>query len=102
MTGHTLTIRGTDFGSTGCDLVAECSCGEYVVQNEVAVTLDRLAELMHAHIVESESSRTVDPVVNPRSVLPPEFYGDEPSPVEHTGPFPVTDGFGRIIGYWHG
>lgn len=84
MTGHTLHISAA-FGK----VEAECSCGTLVLDGEFAVTLDRLADLQHEHINTAERMRAVDPVVNPRSVLPPEFYGDEPSPVEHTGPMPT-------------
>lgn len=98
MTGHTLTISAHRTAPEGCDITALCSCGEYVLADEVAVTLDRLAELMHAHIMEAEATRSVDPVVNPRSVLPPEFYGDEPSPIEHTGPV-LVDWPGDDLGH---
>ncbi len=99
MTGHRLTVTAVCVSSPLIE--ATCSCGTLVLDGEFAISLDRLAELMHEHIVAAESSRQVDPVVNPRSVLPPEFYGDEPSPVEHTGPvvYPITDGNGRIIGH---
>lgn len=101
MTAHSLTVSSV-MGARDSRLEGVCSCGVEVLLDEWTITLDRLAELQHEHINTAERERQVDPVVNPRSVLPPEFYGDEPSPVEHTGPFPVTDGFGRIIGYWHG
>lgn len=67
-------------------LLADCSCGYGLTPSRLhTATLDQLAQLADEHMQDAESSRTVDPVVNPRSVLPPEFYGDAPNQVEFYG-----------------
>lgn len=50
MKSHRLTVTAVCTHGTAAELEAECSCGEYVVQNETAVTLDRISELMDMHV----------------------------------------------------
>jgi len=73
MGGHTLTIHAIE-GPDGGDLEAPCSCGVLVMSREHVITLDRLAELMDAHVAAAEAATVADP----RTVLPAEFY-DEPT-----------------------